>query len=93
MLHQDDDAIASWRRAVADNPNFSAAVAWLAAALTLTGQEGEARGTLERYFLMSGTKTRTIARWRSLAYAGNPAYLACRERFYEGLRKAGMPEE
>jgi hypothetical protein len=24
---------------------------------------------------------------------GNPTYLACRERFYEGLRRAGMPEE
>jgi hypothetical protein len=59
----------------------------------LSGQEVEARDTLERYFLIAGTKTRTIARWRSLAYSSNPTYLACRDRFYEGLRKAGMPEE
>ena len=70
----------------------SAAVAWLAAVLALTGQEAEARDMLERYFLIPGTKTRTIARWRSLAYWHNPAYLAFRERFYDGLRKAGMPE-
>jgi hypothetical protein len=25
--------------------------------------------------------------------ANNPSYLATRERMYEGLRKAGMPEE
>jgi tetratricopeptide (TPR) repeat protein len=93
MLRQDNDAIASWRRAVADNPKFSAAIVWLAAALALTGQEAEARGMLERYFLMSGTKTRTIAQWRSLVYWHHPTYLACRERFYEGLRKAGMLEE
>jgi adenylate cyclase len=93
MLHQDNDAIASWRRAVADNPKYSAAVAWLAAALAMTGQEAEARDTLERYFLIPGTKARTIARWKSLTYWQNPTYLACRERFYEGLRKAGMPEE
>jgi tetratricopeptide (TPR) repeat protein len=92
MLHRDDDAIPSLRRAVAHNPEHSAAVAWLAAVLALTGQEAEARDMLERYFLIPGTKTRTIARWRSLAYSQNPAYLAFRERFYDGLRKAGMPE-
>ena len=93
MLHRDDDAITSLQRAVAHNPEYSAAVASLAAILALTGQEAEARDALDRYFLIPGTKTRTIARWRSLAYWHNPAYLAFRERFYEGLRKAGMPEE
>jgi hypothetical protein len=36
---------------------------------------------------------RTIARWRSLVYSSHPTYLSQRERLYEGLRKAGMPEE
>jgi TolB-like protein/Tfp pilus assembly protein PilF len=93
MLHQDDDAIASFRRAVGDNPEYYGAVAYLAAALALTGQDAEARDALKRYFLIPSVNTRTIARWRSLAYGGNPAYLAMRDRFYEGLRKAGMPEE
>jgi hypothetical protein len=93
MRHQDGDAIGSLRRAVANSPEFSTAVAWLAAVLALAGHDAEARDTLRRYFLIRGTKTRTIAQWKSLAYADSPAYLDLRERLYEGLRKAGMPEE
>src|SRR5262245_16995237 len=88
-----DDAIGSLRRAVANSPEFSNAVAWLAAVLALTGHEGEARDALNRCFLMRGSKTRTIDQWRSLAYSDNPVYLAFRERLFEGLRKAGMPEK
>jgi TolB-like protein len=93
MLHQDDDAVVSLRRAVAHSPEFSTAVAWLAAVLALAGHEAEARDALKRYFLIRSTKTTTIAQWKLLAYSDNPAYLAARERWYEGLRKAGMPEE
>jgi TolB-like protein/Tfp pilus assembly protein PilF len=93
MLHQDDDAIASFRRAVADNPEYSQALAYLAAVLAVTGQEAEARDALKRYFLVPNSNTRTIAQWRSVAYSGNPTYVGFRERLYEGLRKAGMPEE
>jgi tetratricopeptide (TPR) repeat protein len=93
MLQRDDDAIVSLRHAVANCPEFSTAVAWLAAVLALTGREAEARDALKRYFLIRGTKTKTIAQWRSLAYSENPVYLAARERWYEGLRRAGMPEE
>jgi hypothetical protein len=28
-----------------------------------------------------------------LAYSDDPTYLAFRERYYEGLRQAGMPDE
>ena len=35
----------------------------------------------------------TIARFRSSTFSDNPVYLAGRERMYEGLRKAGVPEE
>jgi TolB-like protein/Tfp pilus assembly protein PilF len=93
MLHRDDHAVESLRRAVANNPEFPNAVAWLAGVLALTGQEAEARDVLERYLLIRGTNTRTIAQLRALAYSDNPAYLASRERWYEGLRRAGMPEE
>jgi adenylate cyclase len=93
MLRQDEDAMGSLRRAVANSPEFSTAVAWLAAVLALTGHEAEARHALKRYFLIRGTKTRTIAQWKLLSYSDNPVYLASRERWYEGLRKAGMPEE
>ena len=92
MLQRDDDAIVSLRHAVANDPEFPNAVAWLAALLALTGHEAEARDALKHYFLIRGAKTKTIAQWKSLAYSDNPGYLAARERWYEGLRRAGMPE-
>jgi TolB-like protein/Tfp pilus assembly protein PilF len=93
MLRQDDRAVACLRRAVANNPRFPSPVAYLAAALALTGQDLEAREMLKQYLSLPGTKTRTIAGWRAMAYSDNPIYLAFRERIHEGLRKAGMPEE
>jgi tetratricopeptide (TPR) repeat protein len=92
MLRQDDRAVACLRQAVANNPKFPAPVAYLTAALALTGQEAEARETLKQYLSLRGTKSRTIAPWRAMAYSDNPVYLAFRERIHEGLRKAGMPE-
>ena len=35
----------------------------------------------------------TIARFRSQTFSDHPVYLAGRERMYEGLRKAGLPEQ
>ena len=93
MLRHDDRAVACLRRAVANNPEFPTPVAYLAAMLALTGRETEARGMLKQYLSLRGTKTRTIAAWRAMAYSDNPIYLASRERIHEGLRKAGMPEE
>jgi TolB-like protein/DNA-binding winged helix-turn-helix (wHTH) protein/Tfp pilus assembly protein PilF len=60
MLHRDDEAIASFRRAVADNPEYIVAVAYLAAALALTGQEAEAHNALKRYFLIPRVNPRTL---------------------------------
>jgi TolB-like protein/DNA-binding winged helix-turn-helix (wHTH) protein/Tfp pilus assembly protein PilF len=93
MLQRDEDAIVSLQHAVANSPEFSTAIAWLAAVLALTDRDAEARDALKRYFLIRSTKTKTIAQWKSLAYSENPVYLAARERWYEGLRRAGMPEE
>jgi adenylate cyclase len=93
MMHQDDRAVVCLRRAVANNPEFPAAAAYLTAALALFGEETEARETLDCYLSLRGTKIRTITGWRAMAYSDNPTYLACRERIYDGLRKAGMPEQ
>lgn len=93
MLCRDDRAVSCLRLAVANNPRFPSPVAYLAAALALTGQDVEARETLKQYLALPGAKTRTVAGWRAMAYSDNPIYLAFRERIHEGLRKAGMPEE
>jgi TolB-like protein/Tfp pilus assembly protein PilF len=93
MLGQHDSAIEYLRQAVANNPDFPRPIALLAATLSLTGKTAEARETLRRYLALPGTKSRTIAQWRALPWADNPGYLAHREKVYEGLRRAGMPEE
>ena len=74
-------------------PNFRAPVAYLAAALALTGQEAEARETLKQYLSLPAPRPGPSLGWRAMAYSDNPVYLAFRERIHEGLRKAGMPEE
>jgi Flp pilus assembly protein TadD len=94
MLGQHDSAIAHLRQAVANNPDFPRPIANLAAMLALAGKTAEARETLRRYLALPGTRSsRTIAQWRARAWADNPGYLALREKLYEGLRSAGMPEE
>jgi TolB-like protein/Tfp pilus assembly protein PilF len=93
MLCQDDRAVACLRRAVANNPQYPTAIAYLAAMLALTGQETEAREKLKQYLSLPASETRTIARWKAMSYSDHPTYLAFRERIHEGLRKAGTPEQ
>jgi hypothetical protein len=66
------------------------------AALALTGRDAEAREALRRYLaLPSVGPLKTIAAWRAVTEAdqGDPRYVEAHERMYDGLRKAGMPEE
>ena len=67
----------------------------LAAALALTGQQADASEALKRYLAVNGVTSKTIAQLRKqqLSLADNPTWLAYNERFFTGLRKAGMPEE
>jgi hypothetical protein len=50
---------------------------------------------LQRYLSLKTTRVRTIAQYRAYrkTLSDNPAFLAQGERVFEGLRKAGMPEE
>jgi tetratricopeptide (TPR) repeat protein len=66
------------------------------AALALAGHETDAREALERYLaLPSVGQLKTIAAFKAYfsAQGGRPPRLEANERVYEGLRKAGMPEE
>jgi hypothetical protein len=67
--------------------------AWLAAALALAGHNDEAREALKEYLAAPDARPKTIAAFKKNINSNNPSYLATRERIYEGLRKAGMPEE
>ena len=59
------------------------------------GRQAEAQDELKRYLSLSRTKSTTIAQLRKqqLSLADNSTWVAYNERLFEGLRKAGMPEE
>ena len=66
------------------------------AALALTGHETEAREALQRYLALPSTGPfKTIAAFKAYysAQGGDPPRVEANERVYDGLRKAGMPEE
>jgi tetratricopeptide (TPR) repeat protein len=66
----------------------------LASALALTDRSAEAKKTLDHYKAYPGVTTSTIAqlRMQQFALADNPEWVAYNERLFDGLRKAGMPE-
>jgi tetratricopeptide (TPR) repeat protein len=90
MLLEDDLAVDCLRQAIANNPEFPAASGYFVAALALAGKAAEAREQLARYLSLPDTRIKTVAGWRLMAYSEHPAYLALRERIYDGLQKAGM---
>ena len=68
----------------------------LVAALALTGHDAEAREALQRYLaLPSIGPLKTIAAWKAYysSQGGDPPRVEFNERMYDGLRKAGMPEQ
>ena len=89
-------AIELARRSIAINPNsdpFSHVA--LVAALALTGHDAEAREALQRYLALPAASFKTIAAWKALqiSQGRDPRFVEMSERSYDGLRKAGMPEE
>ena len=98
-LKRYDQAIELARQAIAINPNYNPYPhAILVAALALTGHDAEAREALQRYLALPSTgPLKTIAAWKahlmSRQQGGDPRFVEMNERSYDGLRKAGMPEE
>jgi TolB-like protein/Tfp pilus assembly protein PilF len=92
-----DQAIDSARRAIAINPNNRLTHAMLVSALALNGNEAEAHDALQRYLALSEA-VRTITAWKAIKALDtsphtDPSYLEAWDRFVDGLRKAGIPEE
>ena len=92
-----DQAIDWARQAIAINPNYVHYIhSVLVAALALTGHDAEAREALQRYLALASTGPfKTIAAFKAYysAQGGDPPRVEANERVYDGLRKAGMPEE
>jgi TolB-like protein/class 3 adenylate cyclase/tetratricopeptide (TPR) repeat protein len=87
----DDEAVAWLSRSIELNPNSPIFHFWFAAALAHVDRIGEAREAARAGLQLNASFT--IAQFRSLAPSDNPVYLVGRERVYDGMRKAGMPEE
>jgi adenylate cyclase len=92
-----DQAIEWARQAIAVNPNYVHYIhTTLVAALALAGHDAEARDALKRYLALPSTgPLKTIAALKAYysPQGGGPARIEANERVYDGLRKAGMPEE
>jgi tetratricopeptide (TPR) repeat protein len=88
---RDEEAVAWLSRSIELYPNAPLAHFYFAAALGRLGRLEEAREAARAGLELNPGFT--IARMRSLAASDHPVYLAGRERVYDGLRKAGLPEE
>ena len=86
----DAEAVAWLRRGLDANRNYSIAHFYLAAALARLGALDEARAAVQAGLALDPSFT--IRRFRAFAVSDNPTYLAGRERLYEGMRLAGVPE-
>jgi hypothetical protein len=62
----------------------------LAASLARLGELKESRAAAQAGLTLNPVFT--VRRFRAHTPSDNPAYLAGRERMYEGLRLAGVPE-
>ena len=87
---RDEEALALARRSIETNRNYLIAHFGLAAILAHLGRLKEARAAVQAGLGLNPTFT--ISRFRANAASDNPTYLAQRERLYEGMRKAGVPE-
>jgi TolB-like protein/class 3 adenylate cyclase len=89
--HGDDAGSVAWlRQSIEANRNFPLAHFHLASALALLGPLDEARGAAKAGLTLDPGFT--VRRYRASALSDNPNYLAGRERSYQGMRMAGVPE-
>ncbi len=88
---RDAEALAWLNRSIEFNPNSPVTRFCLAATLAHLNRVEEAREAARACLELNPSFT--IAQFRSQTNSDHPVYLAGRERMYEGLRKAGMPEE
>ena len=90
QLAADAEAVGWFLRSIEANRNYPLPHFGLAASLSLLGELDHARAAAT---VGLGTNSSfTIRRYRDHAASDNPIFLAGRERIYEGLRLAGVPE-
>jgi class 3 adenylate cyclase/TolB-like protein len=94
MLEDYEEALVWIERAEAAAPEIVRIILNQSALLALAGQEADARATMQRYLASDNAPFRTITQWQAQGQGEtfSPRYLMWRQKFIEGLRKAGMPE-
>jgi tetratricopeptide (TPR) repeat protein len=90
QLDADTEAVTWFRRSVEANRNLPSAHFGLAAALALLGSLDQAKAAATAGLALNPGFT--IRRFRLGAASDNPTFLAKRERIYEGMCMAGVPE-
>jgi TolB-like protein/class 3 adenylate cyclase len=90
FLGRDDEAISRLQRSIEANRSSLSVHFYLGVALTRLGRLREARVAIEAGLGLDPTFT--IRRYRDEAPSDNPTFLAMRERIYDAMRKAGVPE-
>ncbi len=91
VLGRDEEATVWLLRSIDANRNNPSAHFFLAAAQAHLGRMSEAQAAVQAGLALNPTFT--IRLFRAGAFSDNPTYLAQRERFYDGMRRAGVPEE
>jgi tetratricopeptide (TPR) repeat protein len=86
----DAEALVWLRRSLEANRNYPFARFALAAVLAQVGELDDARAIAQAGLALYPSFT--IRRYRTYTPSNNPVYLAGRERVYEGLRLARVPE-
>jgi TolB-like protein/DNA-binding winged helix-turn-helix (wHTH) protein len=89
-LGRDEEALERLNRSIELSPNTPVPQFCLAALLPYLDRAEEAREAARACLELNPRFT--IARFRSQTSSDHPVYLAGRERMYEGLRLAGIPE-
>jgi TolB-like protein/class 3 adenylate cyclase len=90
QLNSDAEAAAWFRRSLDSNRNYPITHFGLAAVLALLGSLDQARAAAKAGLALDPSFT--IRRFRLGAASDNPTHLAGRERIYEGMRLAEVPE-
>ena len=88
-----EQAAAWFRRAIEANLNFPSAYFWSTAALAKLDRLDEARSAVEAGLALNPTYTLSRARAAWTAISDDPTYLAQLKPVFEGMRKAGIPEQ
>jgi TolB-like protein/class 3 adenylate cyclase len=88
-----EEAVAWCRRAIEANRNYPIALFHLALALAQLGRLDEARSAVKAGLAVNPSFTISRARAAWTALSDHPTYPAQLEPVFEGLRKAGLPEQ